>query len=287
MSRTRRPIRLAVAAALFAVATVGLPSPPAQAQATHVAFYVAGVGTACTSVGANSLTDLESKYDVSIGPAGRPTAGMVLFIDGHGSNTNNPDYWSYWHWSNGRWAYAGTGPSAYHPTAGQSEGWAFGAYKSTDQPPLPGANYAALCGGQDPVSVPVHSNPAPPPPVHRTSEPPVNAPTGPGTTSHPRSASGGSTKPKPPSTTSARPSTHSAARSGGSPSLTPSPSSSAIGSLAATAAAANGLPTAPPKAAPAKRSGIPPWGTALGIVAVAALGGVAVWRARAQRHNQL
>lgn len=271
MSGVRRPIGLIVAAAFVAAASLGLPGTPAQARTVpkHVAIYVAGVGTACADAGTDGLSALESKYDVTIGPPGRPTVGMVLFIGGVGSNSNNPNYWSYWHWAGDRWVYAGTGPSSSHPAAGSSDGWAFGAFKAGQQPPLPDANYASLCGGKDPTVAPTHKR-APKPThssAHRTTQPAATS-TRPGPTSP-----AASTLPAHKS----RSSTQQASSSTAAP--TGSPSTDGI-------VLANALPTAPPKADnSAKQSGIPPWGTAIAIALVALLGGGAFWRTRARRQR--
>lgn len=142
---------------MAAVALLGMPStgsaaatPPTQPD--HVAFYVAGVGTACSSAKSDGLTDLASVYNVTVGQNTHDGLyGLVLVINGVGNaNSDQPDYWSYWHWTDGRWVYAQTGPADYHPKAGSAEGWAYGSYGASSTPPLPAADYAQLCGSKDP-----------------------------------------------------------------------------------------------------------------------------------------
>lgn len=266
MTGLRRSIGPAAAAALLAAAAVVLPSAPAQAQTIpkHLAIYVAGVGTACAPSGTDGLTALDSRYNVKIGQPGSPTVGMVLFINGIGANSNQPKYWSYWHWSGGRWRYAGSGPAASHPPAGSSDGWVFGSYASTDRPPLPNADYASLCAGKDPTVAPSHPTVKPKPTHHATHTSSRYVPPAPTT-----SARGSSPKAK----VSARPSTH------------PSPIPTTHTPSAGPTASAVALRAAPPRASSAQHSGLPPWGTALAIVVVAALGGAAFWRTRAQRQK--
>jgi hypothetical protein len=146
--------RLAGAVAVAAAALAGVPiraHADSASPAQHVAIYVAGVGTACSTLGANGMADLTSAYDVVVGAnPHNGLMGMVLVIDGVGNaNSVQPKYWSYWHWQQGRWVYSQTGAAGYHPKAGAVEGWAFGSYGANDQPPLPAADYAGVCGNED------------------------------------------------------------------------------------------------------------------------------------------
>lgn len=292
MRQLSRSIRLSVATtvalAAAGVAALAGPSAPAAAQTvpSHVAIYVAGVGTACAPAGANGLSLLNSRYNVVVGQPGRPTVGMVLFINDVGSNSNKPDYWSYWHWSGGQWVYANTGPSGYTPAPGTADGWAFGHYKSTDPSPLPDANYGSLCGAQDPTLTPkppttTRSTPGAPSTTAR-QQPPVP---GGGAASTPVGNAASTPEPtgQPVRTAADKTATAPTGTKAGT-----SPNSTVIagqGPVAGSAPALVALDMAPPKPKPSSQSGIPSWGTALALLLVGVLGGVAFWRTKVLRRD--
>lgn len=261
-----RVIRLAVAAALSVGAALAVPAAPAAAQPTHVAIVVAGVGQACVPAGGDGLQVLSSAFTVTYGQ--RQYAGFVLTINGKG--TDQPDdthYWSYWHDTGSGWQYSSTGGAGYYPPAGSIEGWSYDDGQ-TNAPAPPSTSYGSVCAGRDPSPTPtVAHRTTPPAPGPTTSQrayvPPAPAPT-----------TRASASPTPTTKRSRHATSHAA---------TPTVSASQqIGTLPQLSpAAARQRPAAH---APASSSGLPPWGTVLGIAAVALLGGLAWWRARA-RHR--
>jgi hypothetical protein len=282
MTGSRRSIRLAVTAAFIAVATFSLPSTPAQAQATHVAVVVdfgsqGGDSAHCARDNHTGYEVLDEGYAVKTNKT-----GLVTWINTVGNDNPPLDlYWSYWHNNGSGWKYASTGPATYTPAAGSLEGWVYGDGKSSP----PSASYSSICAGKDPTTAPTHSvTPAPThSSTHRTTQPPSTTSSHAGSTARGSTATArGSTPTSSPSGTGIAPT----AKPAGTSSTGAPTSLSTNASNATAVAAANALPAAPPKASKTKRSGIPPWGTVLAIVVVAALGGAAFWRARAQRQQQ-
>lgn len=278
MSGTRRLLRLAVTAAFLAAATVGPPSQPASASTPqHVAVVVDGIATACVTwhsgmSGGDVLS--EGGFNPQYGQR-TPYIGFVLQLSGQPAAPDpSQKYWAYFHLSGSSWLYSGDGALGYHPLAGTVDGWALSDTTAgpggANKPPV--HSYASICAGQDPAPAPTHS--PRPRPTHtstgRTAQPPVNAlPPGPATTS---------THANPTASATARPTPRTAASPTGS-------TAAHVGSSGTPVSAANALPAAPPKARDTKRAGVPAWSTALAIVLVAALGGLAFWRARSQRQK--
>lgn len=261
---TLRRSLLAAAAGLVVSGTGAVAGPvtPAAAAPTHVAIVVAGVGTACVPAGASGLQMLTSAFTVEIGQSG-PTAGMVLKINGVGSYSVNPDYWSYWHGSGSGWAYSSVGPASYHPAAGSVEGWAFGAFKAGDRPPLGTPDYASLCGARDPKPRTTSAAPPSTPRATRHSaQPVVPAPTS-------STAVTSSTAPRP----------H---RHGTSPAGHPTRSRAAVAATSISVAAPTLTFTPASHVAKGGTSALPTVGTGLAFVVVAALGGAAYWRSRSR-----
>jgi hypothetical protein len=269
MIAARRSARLGVAAALLgAVVALSLPSAPAQAKATHVAIVVGGVGSACVSwhsgmSGADVLG--AAGFDVTYGQQ-PPYIGFLLTINGRG--TTHPDdthYWAYFHNTGGGWVYSSSGAVSYEVHAGTVEGWQYD--NGSDSPPRPpSASYAAVCARRD--AVPVTRAPKPTAKSTTAARAPSSTPTS-------TSAVG----------RSSRVPTQTAARSSPSLATSTTPAPPPTGSSAPPSSAAV-VPIAPVAAAHDEgSSGIPPWGTALAIALVAALGGAAIWRARTQRQK--
>lgn len=265
----RAVVRFAVAAVVAAGAALAAPAAPAAAQPAHVAVVVAGVGQACVPAGGDGLQTLSSAFTVTYGQ--RQYAGFVLEINGVGTTTpDDTHYWSYWHDTGSGWQYSSTGGSGYYPPAGSIEGWSFDDGQASAPPP-PASSYASICAGRDPGPAPIGTR-------RSTSAAPRRS------TSTSQSAY---VPPAPASTTAAaresRTPVRTATRTTKAVSHAATPTVSA--SQTATRAAPRLSPAAvrgPAARTAASSSGLPPWGTALGIVAIALLGGLAWWRARAQ-----
>lgn len=280
---------LAAAAVLLgagAGAATGPAAPARAAAPTHVAIVVAGVGTACVPAGGSGMQLLASAFTVKVGTT-QGTAGMVLFINGMGSESTRPDYWSYWRSTGSGWAYSGLGPSGTHPAAGTVEGWAFGSFSETDQPPLGQPDYAALCGSRDP-------EPASPPAPTRAPAPATTHASTPRTSNVPQAPA----SPSAASRTTTRSSGPSAARgaaAGKNTTTTRHTQNTATppnGSTASTAVppSADAI-SAPLRLAGSKRSSdgsspAPAVGTVLGLLAVGGLGTAAFVRSRRQRAGE-
>lgn len=275
---TGRPARRSVAAA-FAVAALGALGAPAAAQArppspTHVAVVVNGVGTACVPwhSGMTGAEVLTARFDVQWGqptPSGN-FAGMVVQINGVPTNPNpHTAYWAYFHNSGSGWQYSGSGALSAHPKPGTVDGWRLDSATTSAHPEPAAASYASICAGQDPT---------PAPPAHTTTSPPRTHAPG-ATTSHAVAAAPPTSAPPMPTSTGTR-------RAGHSPTAGPSTRGAAATTPSRTVASyAPGPRTLTASSSPAALSrhragGFPPWGTALAIAVVLALGGAALWRAR-------
>jgi hypothetical protein len=242
---------------------------------THVAVVVDGVGTACVPwhsgmTGADVLT---ARFSVQWGqptPSGN-YAGMVVQINGVPTNPNpHTAYWAYFRNSGSGWQYSGAGALSTHPQPGTVEGWRLDSAATSAHPAPAAASYASICAGQDPTPAPSRQPHTSAPPAHASS---------PRATQRPGATVGHAAAPK--ASTSARP-RH--ATSTPAPTHTRPPV--AIPSTDGTVASdATSTPAVTPSSTPAALThhgggGIPPWGTALAIVVVVALGGAAVWRTR-------
>lgn len=87
---------------------------------------------------ANSGLELETSFSPSMGYA-------VCGVEGQGCKSDNcfcgmPNYWSYWHLSDGVWGYSEVGANTYQVQPGSVEGWSWG-----DQTPIV-ASFEAICG---------------------------------------------------------------------------------------------------------------------------------------------
>ena len=281
---TLRPITTRLVAAFTlagAPALVALSQPiHAAATPTHVAIAVDfgnRVSTACVPAGGNGSAVLGADFRVVYNKT-----GLVVQINGVGTVNPAPDlYWAYWHSSGGSWSYARTGPATFHPAAGTVEGW---TYNDGGVGPKISPNYAAICGGQDPVPPPTHAathtstvrhQPSPPPavepgpPGHPTSPPPARAGDAHSSASTPAAGRR--------ATSSTKRQSSSAGTGSSSASTEPSDSSSWPG------ANQSAVQLVGAKQADKHASTAPAVGTALGLLAVAGLGGAAFWRLRRQK----
>lgn len=295
MTDLRRPLRLAVATAVLAVAAVGLPSLPASAAPPpkHVAVIVAGVATACVPWhsgmnGGDVLT--AGGFHPQYGQRS-PYLGFVMQLSGQPATPDPAQrYWAYFQMSGGRWQYSGSGALSSKPLPGGVEGWALSSTSAgssgATEPPL--ASYASICGGIDPTPAPPVSAPRTTPPPVRSTAPAAGPTANAGTTSGRApgaTSTAAPTRTSPGSTASSGPGSSTGAIASSTPPPTAPPPTTA-GPAEQTTAAGAILPTAPPKANRPSSSGVPPWGTALAIALVAALGGGAFWRTRTQRQRR-
>jgi hypothetical protein len=105
---------------------------PAQASSCAGVWVVVddgalgGTSTVCAGSYSTGMTALRSVSTVVL------DAGMVVKIDNIPSVANiQQNYWSYWHatrqadGSYSAWSYSSVGPSSYHPTPGEAEGWRY------------------------------------------------------------------------------------------------------------------------------------------------------------------
>ncbi len=136
-------VRRALLALLATLAAFGfsLTATPAQALPAPQAASCAGVWVV-VDYGALGGTSTSCATSFSTGTAAlrgagfSPTLdnGMITKINGIPATVNVQDhYWSYWHatlqadGSYSSWSYSGLGANAYHPTAGNAEGWRYQA----------------------------------------------------------------------------------------------------------------------------------------------------------------
>jgi len=205
---------LALAVALRAVQTL-----PARADGTHrVALIVMhGDGSTtprCVSFSEDGISGAEVLRRAGLNVRFTSYAGFgagVCAIDGKGCPLEGQDcfcqcpgstcnYWSYWHWRDGRWQYSQVGAEGYQAHNGDVEGWIWGDAKSTP-PAIP---FDQIC--EPPTAVPPTDTPIPPtntpaPPTH-TPAPPTHTPAPPTHTPAPPTHT-----PVPPATNTAVPAT--------------------------------------------------------------------------------
>jgi hypothetical protein len=188
--------------------------------------------------------------------------GMVTKINGIPATVNVQDhYWSYWHatlqpdGSYSSWSYSGLGANAYHPTAGNADGW----------------RYQALSDGYVAPAV------APPKRVAATTAPATTAPA-------PTTAKPVTTKPVTTGPATAQATQSAPDGTSSSASTTPEASTSDVPSTTPSATASDVAETIPatsttPAAAKASMMG----GIVVVLVLVVGSIGLAVWRKRRGR----
>ncbi len=118
-----------LAALLLAALGVVAPALPAQAATCSGVWVVVGSDARCATSYSTGLVALRSAgFEVQ-------TSGssFVCRIDGRPDTcTLSTPYWSYWHATRaadgtwGAWQYSTRGATAYTPSAGSAEGWAYG-----------------------------------------------------------------------------------------------------------------------------------------------------------------
>ncbi|MGV8849880.1 MAG: hypothetical protein ACOH16_10045 [Propionibacteriaceae bacterium] len=136
-------VRRMLLALLTSLAAVGLwlNAPPALALPAPQAASCAGVwvvvdygslGGTSTGCATSFSTGTAALRGAGFGPT--LDNGMVTKINGIPATVNVQDhYWSYWHatlqadGSYSSWTYSGLGSNAYHPTAGNADGWRYQA----------------------------------------------------------------------------------------------------------------------------------------------------------------
>jgi hypothetical protein len=267
----RRVLRLAAVVGLAAAGLAIGPAGAAQASTSYVAIVIAGDKTACVPWHSgitgddvlNAVAKVTYRYD-----------GLIVQIDGKPTSgtADNTHYWAYWHNTKGYWVYSSEGAGTYLTPAGSVEGWAYSNGTLT-KPPL--VSYASIC----------HDTTSPAP----TTKPASTRPASTSSASAPvRIGHASSTSAAPPPLSS-----HAgvlATRTTESPSRHKSatPTSATTTGLPSTVDSASPSPSASTTAPPKKHhsaSAAPAAGTAAGIVAAAAIGGVAFWRMRRQDGN--
>ena len=121
---------------------------PAQAQPAPQTASCAGVwvvvdfgplgatSTSCAGSYSTGMAALRAAWPVTL------DAGMVSKINGLPAVPNiQENYWSYWHamrqadGSYSGWSYSSLGPSSYHPTTGEAEGWRYASVSGGNVPP--------------------------------------------------------------------------------------------------------------------------------------------------------
>lgn len=280
MSDIRRVMRMLAATGIASAGLAMVPTSPAQAGPTHVAIVIAGDKTACVSWHSGITGDDVLNAVASV--AYRPSDHLIVQIDGVPSSAtaDNTHFWAYWHNAGKGWVYSEEGASYFNPEPGTVEGWAYG-----DQAKPPLIPYSSIC--QD-TSTP-SPTPTPKPPASSTprtqsaSVPPGTVTTAQGPAAPP---SGASSAPSP--SRSRPPSSHAAAhRSTGAPARSSQPAhhTQQYGGAAGKPSTVDSTAmTAASRSTPAKKdsSSAPAIGTAIGLTAAAALGGLAFWRVRRQ-----
>jgi hypothetical protein len=277
--------QLVAALTLAAAATTGPAAQPAHAATapTHVAIVVAGIGSACVPwhAGITGAAVVSANFTVTWGQP--PSyAGFVVQIDGVGKSP--PDlthYWAYYHNTGGGWVYSGSGAASYQPQPGTVEGWAYDDGQQSPPTP-PSTSYAAICAGQDPAPPPTHAPTPTQPPVASHPKPPPA--TQPGQPAHPRQPTPSTRSSAPP-----RSATSASARSTAPPTshhhTTPATHLPAPVRPASSDASHPTIHLVGAKPGGRHTSAAPALGTGLALVAVAALGGAALWRLHRQKHG--
>lgn len=286
-------LRLIGAAVVAAAGAVLVPAaltaaagaaPATAVVPSHVAIVVAGDRSACVPWKSGMTGDTvlqEAGFRL-----GYNQSGLITQIDGVPANPNPyKAYWAYFRNTDSGWKYSGLGPASTHPAAGSVEGWVYDPASGTPAPP-PAASYATICAGRDHRAAtrspaPPRHSPAPaasslrPAVTHRTGPPPLPATTrasAPVAPSHrlAKRAARVATVPAASTTESSPP-----------PASAPGPSTGA----SADATTASTSPAALAHRASDNPSGRPALATALAVAVVAALGGLALWRARGGHHR--
>lgn len=278
MNVVRRALRVVAAAGLGAAGLAIGPVPAAHAGPSHVAIVIAGDKTACVSwtsgiTGDDVLNDVASVH--------YRRDGLIDQIDGSPTDLRSDDthFWAYWHNTGSGWVFSSLGAGSYNPKAGTVEGWAYG-----DKAVPPTISYASICQDAAPPPAPPPSS-STPRPSGTTAHAPAPAP--PASTSH---AAGQSPPPatRPPAAgTSTRPTSLPQSTTVVTPTLsTVDPAVPRHALPAPSTSSSSTSSSKKPKSAKDKHnsSAAPAIGTAAGLGAAGAIGGVAFWRRRQGGH---
>ena len=258
-------VRRMLLALLTAVAAVGLwlNAPPARALPAPQAGACAGVwvvvdygslGGTSTSCATSFGTGTAALRGAGFGPT--LDNGMVTKINSIPATVNVQDhYWSYWHatlqpdGSYSSWSYSGLGSNAYHPTAGNADGW----------------RYQALSDG--------YVAPGVAPPKKVAAAPAATAPA-------PTTAKPATTKPVAPAPTTAQTTQAAPEQTASLATPTPDASVSAAPTAVATASDVAETPTPAASTTPASAKASMLGGIVVIVVLAVASIGLAVWRKR-------
>lgn len=181
-------VRRALLALLTTLAAVGLwlsaapahslPVPQvASCSGVWVVVDYGSLGGTSTSCASSFSTGTAALRGAGFSPT--LDNGMIAKINGIPATVNVQDhYWSYWHatlqpdGSYSSWSYSGLGANAYHPTAGNADGWRYQAV--SDGYVAPGVAPPKRAAA---TTAPAATAPAPPTAKPVTTKPVATAPT--------------------------------------------------------------------------------------------------------------
>jgi hypothetical protein len=72
-------------------------------------------------------------------------SAAAVLIGAGTANAGSYQYWGYYSWSNGKWAFATKGPAQTTPADGSVEGWRFAITGAKPRPPRADGDFAAIC----------------------------------------------------------------------------------------------------------------------------------------------
>lgn len=290
---------------------------PARADGTHRVALIVMHGDGSITIRCVSFTEDEisgaeilRRAGLNVRFTGYSGFGAgVCAIDGEGCSLEGQDcfcqcpgstcnYWSYWHWRDGRWQYSQVGAESFKVHDGDVEGWIWGDAKSTP-PTVP---FDQIC--QPPTAVPPTNTPLPPtdtpvPPTQtpiplptNTPVPPTHTPV-PTNTNWPTAVPTSTTLPSAtvqPSVTVTKTAT---VKRSATPTLTTQPSATAsatateIPATATRTQTAQPAPTVPPTSTPTPAvKAQAPTGQYLAFSAMAVLLAASLWLVRRRSKEQ-
>lgn len=135
----RRYARILMTAGPLLAIALAIIAPPLLAEGSQVGLVVqegeGTINTYCIEINEPEITGYEvlarAGLDVAVVVQGGMGAGVCRIGD-TGCPGNDcfcdfpPNYWSYWHLTDGQWTYSQVGAGAYRARAGGVEGWLWG-----------------------------------------------------------------------------------------------------------------------------------------------------------------